>query len=331
MSTAFPGSLDTTTTLYDAVNNATSTLSGSHTAGGTTIDLTSAALFPSTGGIIYVGNERTTYTGKSTNQLTGMVALSNNYPAGTAVAMYVDAEHHNVLRGAVVAIETAMGATGSVVAGTVVKRLTDLEAASTTVAAQIHAASAKSTPEDTDEIGITDNAGSWALKKTTWAQVKAALKTYFDSVSTTLTNKTLTAPVISTISNTGTVTLPTATDTLVARATTDTLTNKRVTARVGSTTSSATPTINTDSYDIYKLTAQTVDITSFTTNLSGTPTDGQVLIIQITGTAARAITWGASFEASTVALPTTTVTTAMLSVGFIWNTATSKWRCMAAV
>lgn len=45
----------------------------------------------------------------------------------------------------------------------------------------------------------------------------------------TLTNKTLTAPVISTISNTGTVTLPTSTDTLVGRATTDTLTNKTLT------------------------------------------------------------------------------------------------------
>ena len=44
----------------------------------------------------------------------------------------------------------------------------------------------------------------------------------------TLTNKTLTTPVISSISNTGTVTLPTATDTLVGRATTDTLTNKTV-------------------------------------------------------------------------------------------------------
>lgn len=42
----------------------------------------------------------------------------------------------------------------------------------------------------------------------------------------TLTNKTLTAPIISTISNTGTVTLFTATDTVVGRATTDTLTNK---------------------------------------------------------------------------------------------------------
>lgn len=42
----------------------------------------------------------------------------------------------------------------------------------------------------------------------------------------TLTNKTLTTPVIGSISNTGTLTLPTSTDTLVGRATTDTLTNK---------------------------------------------------------------------------------------------------------
>ena len=48
--------------------------------------------------------------------------------------------------------------------------------------------------------------------------------------SQTLTNKTLTTPVISTISNTGTITLPTSTDTLVGRATTDTLTNKTLTS-----------------------------------------------------------------------------------------------------
>jgi len=48
--------------------------------------------------------------------------------------------------------------------------------------------------------------------------------------SQTLTNKTLTTPVISSISNTGTLTLPTSTDTLVGRATTDTLTNKTIDA-----------------------------------------------------------------------------------------------------
>lgn len=108
---------------------------------------------------------------------------------------------------------------------------------------------------------------------------------------------------------------------------TTTFTNKRITARVDSTTSSATPTINTDNVDTYKLTAQAADITSFTTNLSGTPTDDQILHIVIIGTATRAITWGAKFEASTVALPTTTVGTTRLDVYFIWNTATSKWRC----
>ena len=127
------------------------------------------------------------------------------------------------------------------------------------------------------------------------------------------------------------ITFPDATDTLVGKATTDTLTSKRITKRTGTTTSSATPTINTDNVDFYSLTAQAADITSFTTNLSGTPTEAQTLWIAITGTAARAITWGTSFEASTTALPTTTVTTARLDVGFVWNTVTSKWRCVASV
>ena len=48
----------------------------------------------------------------------------------------------------------------------------------------------------------------------------------------TLENKTLTTPTISSISNTGTLTLPTSTDTLVGRDTTDTLTNKTITTLV---------------------------------------------------------------------------------------------------
>ena len=56
----------------------------------------------------------------------------------------------------------------------------------------------------------------------------------------TLTNKTLTTPVISSISNTGTITLPTSTDTLVGRATTDTLTNKTLTSAVLNGTISGT-------------------------------------------------------------------------------------------
>jgi hypothetical protein len=118
---------------------------------------------------------------------------------------------------------------------------------------------------------------------------------------------------------------------LVGTTDTQTLTNKWVQPRVlASTANSATPTLNTDNYDIMVITGQSVAITSFTTNLTGTPVNGQKLWISITGTTSIGITWGASFEASTTPLPTTTVTTTRLDVGFVWNVATSKWRCVAS-
>ncbi|SRR6266436_10069888 len=100
--------------------------------------------------------------------------------------------------------------------------------------------------------------------------------------------------------------------------------------RVTATTQSATPTINTDNTDVASITGLAQAITSMTTNLSGSPAAGDSLIIEITddGTA-RAITWGASFESSgQVILPTTTVISTKLTVGFLWNSASSKWRCV---
>jgi hypothetical protein len=117
-------------------------------------------------------------------------------------------------------------------------------------------------------------------------------------------------------------------DTVVGAAAIQTLTNKRVTPRVSAiSANSPTPALNTDDFDMMVITAQSAAITSFT--MTGTPTNGQKLWISITGIAAVALTFGASFEASTVALPTTTVTTNRLDIGFVWNVATSKWRCVA--
>lgn len=97
------------------------------------------------------------------------------------------------------------------------------------------------------------------------------------------------------------------------------------------TNSSTTPSINTDIVGLFSITGQTANITSFTTNLTGSPTLGQKLIIQITGTGTITLSWGTAFEASTITLPTSTVGTNMLTVGFLYNSATSKWTCVAAV
>lgn len=190
---------------------------------------------------------------------------------------------------------------------------------------------AKTTPVDADQLAIADSAASNTGKKVTLANFAAYIYNYLTSLTakTTLVDADQLTLADSAASNAGKK-ITWANVMVQILAYTGTFTNKRVTPRTGSTTSSATPTINTDNVDFYHLTAQAVDITSFTTNLSGTPTTNQKLWIAITGTAARAITWGTSFEAGAVALPTTTTTTQRLDVGFIWNAVTSKWRCMAS-
>ncbi len=112
---------------------------------------------------------------------------------------------------------------------------------------------------------------------------------------------------------------------------TNTLTNKRVTPRIGTTASSATPTPTGDSSDEYTITAQAA-AGAFAAP-SGTPTDGQKLIIRIkdNGTA-RALTWDAIYRAGTdVALPTTTVLSKTMYLGFIYNSTDSKWDLVAKV
>jgi hypothetical protein len=79
----------------------------------------------------------------------------------------------------------------------------------------------------------------------------------------TLTNKTLTSPIISTISNTGTITLPTTTDTLVGRATSDTLSNKTLLSAKEKTTVSATAATGTVQFDVL-----TQGVLYYTTNAS---------------------------------------------------------------
>ncbi len=170
--------------------------------------------------------------------------------------------------------------------------------------------------------------------------------------SGTLTNATglpiagLTAST-STALGVGSIELGHATDTTIARSgagaitvegvavptisSTNTFTNKFVTPRVTSISSNATWSPNADTDDIYEITAQAADATTIS-NPSGTPVNGQKLMIRVTGTAARALTWsGSKWRASSdLALPTTTTTTKSMYLGFVYNTAgTGTWDLVA--
>lgn len=93
----------------------------------------------------------------------------------------------------------------------------------------------------------------------------------------------------------------------------------------------ATPSINTDVTDQATFTGLAAAITSMTTNLTGTPTNGQKLMIRFkdAGTA-RAIAWGAKFGSSGVAtLLATTVVSKTHHVGLVYDSTAALWVCIA--
>jgi hypothetical protein len=59
------------------------------------------------------------------------------------------------------------------------------------IASSIVGVAGKTTPVDADTLPLIDSAASNALKELTWANLKATIKSYYDSVTATLTNKTI--------------------------------------------------------------------------------------------------------------------------------------------
>jgi len=116
--------------------------------------------------------------------------------------------------------------------------------------------------------------------------------------------------------------------TVVGTSDTQTLTNKRITKRPVTVTQSATPTINTGNGDLFIITGLAQDITSLTSGLSGTPSNGDTMNMHITDNGTiRNITPGASFIGTTALSLTGLATTAnkILILLWQWNSSISKW------
>lgn len=168
----------------------------------------------------------------------------------------------------------------------------------------------------TDSTTMTFPSTSATIARTDAAQTFTGIQTF--SSAAVLSTGTVTV-------SGNTITFPGAAGTLATLAGTETLTNKRITARVGSTASSSTPTPVGDSNDLYEVTGLAANATIGTPG--GTPTDGQKLILRIkdNGTA-RTLAFNAIYRASSdLALPTTTIISKTMYLGFIYNSTDAKW------
>ena len=187
------------------------------------------------------------------------------------------------------------------------------------------------------------------LNITTSAGILDITKVVDLTTAQTLTNKTLTSPVINTptgdvATKTGTETLTnktltspvinTPTGDVATKTGTETLTNKRTNPRVVTATSYTTDTgisLSVATADEFDVTAQAGALKL--NNPGGTPVNGQKLIVRIKDNAtARALTYDTQFRASTdLALPTTTVLSKTLYMGFLYNSADTKWDLLASL
>ena len=137
------------------------------------------------------------------------------------------------------------------------------------------------------------------------------------------TSGTITLAPVTGALGTVTLSLPAATDQLVARATTDTLTNKRIQPRTASSTTASNLSPDLSTANVYYRTTQTATLTIDAP--TGTPVIGETIMIYVDSAGAQTLTINGTYKPFGAAFPATTTAgkTFMMSAqynGTDWKT-----------
>lgn len=190
----------------------------------------------------------------------------------------------------------------------------------------------RGTAADTDNVVAFKNGAGTVTSSVTWAWVvdgtditKAGVNVPSISETATLTNKTIDLTDNTITWTTAEFNTALSDGSFVTLTGTETLTNKRITERTNTISSSATPTPAWDTTDVFTVTALAAAATFAAP--TGTPTNGQVLLIRIKDNwTARVLAWNAIYNASTdLPLPLTTVLSKTMYLQFVYNSTDSKW------
>lgn len=121
------------------------------------------------------------------------------------------------------------------------------------------------------------------------------------------------------------------TGTVVGATDEQTLTNKNIQERVVSYTDATSVTIVADTTDIAKQTNTQVAGTLTVGAPTGTPFDGQKLMLRLQSTNVQTFVWNAIFTGSTdLPLPTATSGSSKYDyIGFMYNSTAAKWQIIA--